>query len=57
VTPRAIQIATKAQIGVYGCVYVALAEREGCEMVTADSRLFNNLKPSYPFIISLASVP
>ena len=56
-TPRAIQISTKAQIGVYDCLYVALAEREGCEMVTADSRLFNNLKPSYPFIISLSSVP
>jgi predicted nucleic acid-binding protein len=56
-TPRAIQIATKAQIGVYDCVYVALAEREGCEMVAADFRLFNNLKPSYPFIILLASPP
>ncbi len=56
-TPRAIQISTKAQIGVYDCVYVALAEREGCEKVTADARLINNLQPSYPFIISLASVP
>lgn len=50
-TPRAIQIANKARIG------VALAEREGCEMVTADARLLTNLQPSYPFIISLASVP
>ena len=56
-TPRAIQIATKARIGVYDCLYVALAEREGCEMVTTDARLLNNLNPSYPFIISLASVP
>lgn len=56
-TPRAIQVATKAQIGVYDCLYVALAEREGCEMVTADARLINNLQPSYPFIISLASLP
>jgi len=56
-TPRAIQIATKARIGVCDCLYVALAEREGCEMVTTDARLLNNLKPSYPFIISLASVP
>jgi predicted nucleic acid-binding protein len=28
-TPRAIQIATSARIGVYDCLYVALAEREG----------------------------
>jgi len=56
-TPRAIQVATQARIGVYDCLYVALAEREGCEMVTADARLLNSLQSSYPFIISLASVP
>ena len=56
-TARAMQIATKARIGVYDCIYVALAAREGCEMVTADARLLTNLQPSYPFIILLASVP
>jgi predicted nucleic acid-binding protein len=56
-TPRAIQIATWARIGVYDCLYVALAEREGCKMVTADSRLINSLQPTFPFIISLASLP
>jgi predicted nucleic acid-binding protein len=34
----------------------ALAEREGCELVTADARLINSLQTSYPFIISLASL-
>jgi predicted nucleic acid-binding protein len=38
-------------------VLVALAEREGCEIVTADTRILNSLQSSYPFIISLASVP
>ncbi|HZW32295.1 MAG TPA: type II toxin-antitoxin system VapC family toxin [Isosphaeraceae bacterium] len=56
-TPRAIQIATQARIGVYDCLYVALAEREGCELVTADARLLNSLQPTYPFLIALASVP
>ena len=56
-TPRAIQIATQARIGVYDCLYVALAEREGCALVTADARLLNSLQPTYPFITSLASVP
>jgi predicted nucleic acid-binding protein len=56
-TPRAIQIASRARIGVYDCVYVALAEREGCEIVTADTRLLNSLQSSYSFIISLASMP
>ncbi len=54
---RALGIASQARIGVYDCLYVALAEREGCELVTADARLINSLQPSYPFIISLASLP
>jgi predicted nucleic acid-binding protein len=56
-TPRAFKIATKARIGVYDCLYVALAERDECEMVTTDARLRNSLQPSYPFIISLPNVP
>jgi predicted nucleic acid-binding protein len=55
--PRAIQIAFQARIGVYDCLYVALAEREGCDFVTADSRLVNSLQPVYSFITSLASLP
>jgi predicted nucleic acid-binding protein len=51
---RAIQIATKARIGIYDCLYVALAEREGCELITADDRLVNSLGKTYPFITSLS---
>src|SRR5438552_12171523 len=29
--PRAYAISSQARIGVYDCLYVALAEREGCE--------------------------
>jgi predicted nucleic acid-binding protein len=54
---RALGIASQARIGVYDCLYVSLAEREGCELVTADARLINSLQPTYPFIIALASVP
>jgi predicted nucleic acid-binding protein len=54
---RAMAIASQARIGVYDCLYVALAEREDCELVTADARLINSLQPTYPFIIELASVP
>jgi predicted nucleic acid-binding protein len=53
----ALAIADQARIGVYDCLYVALAEREGCELVTADARLINSLQPTYPFIIALASFP
>jgi predicted nucleic acid-binding protein len=54
---RALSIAAKARIGVYDCLYVVVAERENCELVTADARLLNSLQPTFPFIISLASVP
>src|SRR5207302_4947617 len=54
--PRAYAIASQARIGVYDCLYVALAEREGCELVTADLRLLNTLKPTFPFIVDLASL-
>jgi predicted nucleic acid-binding protein len=47
---RALAIARQARIGVYDCLYVALAEREGCELVTADARLINSLQPTYPLL-------
>jgi predicted nucleic acid-binding protein len=43
--------------GVYDCLYVALAEREGIPLVTTDQRLLNNLGPSFPFLVDLASLP
>src|SRR4051794_27484572 len=45
---RAIQIASQARIAVYDCLYVALAEREGCELLTADVKLIRNLQASFP---------
>ena len=37
--PRAIGLSSQLRIGVYDCLYLALAERERCEVVTADGRL------------------
>jgi predicted nucleic acid-binding protein len=54
---RALSIAAQGRVAVYDCLYVALAERERCELVTADVRLLNSLKPTCPFITSLASLP
>lgn len=51
---RAIEIASKARIGVYDCLYVAAAEQHGCNLITADQKLITNL-PGYP-IISLSSL-
>ncbi len=55
--PRAYAISSAARIGVYDCLYVALAEREGCELVTADMRLVNGLGPQFPFIVPLSWLP
>lgn len=34
------------RIGVYDCIYVALAEHEKCELVTADTTLVRVLQPT-----------
>jgi len=52
--PRAVELASKLRKGVYDCVYVALAEREGCNFVTADERLIKDLQGQFPFVIALA---
>ncbi|MBL8796316.1 MAG: type II toxin-antitoxin system VapC family toxin [Planctomycetia bacterium] len=55
--PRAYAISSRMRIGIYDCLYVALAEREGCEFITADDRLERNLQTHFPFIVALASLP
>ena len=37
--PRAYVISSSVKLGVYDCLYVALADQEGCEIVTDDARL------------------
>jgi predicted nucleic acid-binding protein len=53
----AVDISSAMRIGVYDCLYVALAEQENCEFVTADDKLVKNLQATYPFIIALSSMP
>lgn len=55
--PRAITISSTMRVGVYDCLYVAMAERENCELVTADTKLLKNLAGRFPFIVSLATLP
>ena len=56
-SPRAIEISSQMRIGVYDCLYVALAEHEQCEFITADDRLVRNLQPMFPFILALSAIP
>jgi predicted nucleic acid-binding protein len=43
---RAIAISSSARVGVYDCLYVALAEREQGELITSDQKLINKLQPT-----------
>jgi predicted nucleic acid-binding protein len=54
---RAMEIAISAKRAVYDCLYLALAEAESCELVTADDQFARGLRPSYPFIVLLVALP
>ena len=54
---RAVAISSQTRAAFYDCLYVALAEQEGCELVTADDKLINALQGQFPFIKPLASMP
>lgn len=54
---RALALSSAARIGVYDCLYIALAERETCQLVTADDKLVKNLQAQFPFIAALSSMP
>jgi hypothetical protein len=54
---RSVEISSQTRAGFYDCLYVALAEQENCQLVTADDKLINALQARFPFIVSLASLP
>ncbi len=54
---RAMEMAISTKCAVYDCIYLALAEAEGCEMVTADDQFVRGVQASYPFIVSLVALP
>jgi predicted nucleic acid-binding protein len=53
---RAVEISSAMRVGVYDCLYVALAEKKKCRFITADDRLVKTLQNDFPFIISLDSI-
>lgn len=54
--PRAYAISSQLRIGVYDYLYIALAEQEKCEFVTADGPVLNNLRQQFPFIRPLSTL-
>lgn len=54
---RAAVISSRTRSAFYDCLYVVLAQLEGCELVTADDKLLRNLQAQFPFVVALASLP
>jgi len=54
---RAMALAIATRRAVYDCIYLALAEAEGCEFVTADDQFARGLRTTYPFMVSLVALP
>jgi predicted nucleic acid-binding protein len=52
---RAVRLSSQYRIGVYDGLYIALAEEEDCELVTADERLVRTMQgvPRHPAIVVL----
>jgi predicted nucleic acid-binding protein len=55
--PRALELAQLFRQTVYDCLYIALAEREGCELATADDKLVKAVRGALPFVVPLSSLP
>jgi predicted nucleic acid-binding protein len=55
--PRAFEVSSQFRTAVSDYLYVALAEQEKCDFVTADDRVVKNLKAHFPFIVPLSSLP
>jgi predicted nucleic acid-binding protein len=53
----AMEIAVATRQAVYDCTYLALAEAEQCEMVSADDAFVRKMKAMFPFVIRLADFP
>jgi predicted nucleic acid-binding protein len=54
---RATDISSQTRSGLNDCLYVALAEREACQLVTDDQKLLNALGGRFPFLVDLATLP
>ena len=55
-TSRAAGICEYLKKSFYDCLYMALAEREQVQLVTADAKLVKAAQPDYPYVIDLASL-
>ena len=55
--PEAFSLASALRVSLYDCLYLALADREQCQFLTADTRLVNVLQPHFSFLLPLSYLP
>ena len=53
IAARALTLAVQEQHRIYDALYVALAEAQGCEFITADEKLVSKMSGKFSFIRSL----
>jgi predicted nucleic acid-binding protein len=53
---RATEISSAIRSGLHDCLYIALAEREQCELITVDDKLLRNVQKDFPFVIHLSTM-
>lgn len=53
---RAAAISGHLHKGFYDCLYMALAESEGVQFITADAKLVKAAQADYPYVVDLASL-
>ena len=54
---RASDIAFTTRLNLFASLYVALAEREQCQLLTADQKLLRNTRRHFNFVVSFDSIP
>jgi predicted nucleic acid-binding protein len=54
---RASTIALATKLKVFASLYIALAEREQCQPITADQKLLRAVRRHFSFVVPLASFP
>jgi predicted nucleic acid-binding protein len=54
-TRQAFDLSLQHRISAWDCLYLALATRYRCDLVTADERFQRAVKPHYPFVVLLGA--
>jgi len=53
---RGMELAISWRQALHDCLYLALAEAQACEFVTADDQFARRLQTAFPYIVSLAAL-